>query len=242
MTLKQMYRRAKILDNETIPDDIRELAMIEAKEWRPRQRQLKQRDEKFTTGMQAAFAPFRTLLGPEPPIANQTQVAAAAITLLWDTPNLTPLPPSNVAGSPLAANTVYKVNAWGVTTSAVTAGATATFTPGFGTTSGATSLGASVAYPIIISLTNVMWVAEMWVHFRTIGAAGLATCGGFVDSQIFAGFGSTAATNASAVFGTASTTATTVVTTAAQGLTLCVTPSLATNTWQTLGVVAESLN
>jgi hypothetical protein len=44
------------------------------------------------------------------------------------------------------------------------------------------------------------------------------------------------------VFGTGSATATTVNTTAASGLLLAVTPSLATQSWTCLGVVAEALN
>lgn len=191
-----------------------------------------------------AFTPFRTLLGPEPPVANQTTVTGGTtIALLWDTPNLSPVPASNVAGSPLVANTVYSVKAWGVATIAATAAQTATFTPIFGTTTGGTSLGASIAAPIsATALTNVPWMAEMLVHFRSTGASGTATCGGTITGSPFVGVAAGTTQGTVVNFGTASTTATTVNTTAAQGLALAITPSLATQSWTCLGVVAESLN
>lgn len=180
---------------------------------------------------------FRSLQGPEPPTANQTTVAAAADTVLWDAANLTPIPANTII-----AGQVFKVTAWGVTTTAVTAGQTVTVNPRFGTAVGGTLLGASAAMPVhAVVATNIPWQLEMWVHFRTIGASGLATCGGFMTARSI--IGTAATTNsAPANFGTGSTTATTVNTTAASGLVVSVAPSLSTQTYTTLGVVLESLN
>lgn len=180
---------------------------------------------------------FRSLQGPEPPTANQTTVAAAADTILWDAANLTPIPANTII-----AGQVFVVTAWGVTTTAVTGGQTLVVTPRFGTAVGGTSLGATASMPIhAVVATNIPWHLQMFVHFRTIGASGLATCGGSMRARSI--IGTAATTNSSdAVFGTGSTTATTVNTTAASGLVVSVTPSLSTQTYTTLGVVLESLN
>lgn len=182
---------------------------------------------------------FRESLG-EAPVVNQTTVAAAADTILWNPAGLA----SNTA---LAANSVrpgqlFKVSAWGVTTTAVTAGQTVIVTPRFGTTTGGTSLGASRTAPVNAAVkTNVPWFLQMWVHFRTIGASGTATCAGTLDSETIVGTAAT--TNASTLtFGTGATTATTVDTTVASGLLVSVTPSLNTQTFTALCVVMEALN
>jgi hypothetical protein len=176
----------------------------------------------------------------DPPVANQTTVTGGtAITALWDAANLTALP-----GNTVKAGQAYKVTAWGIVTTAVTGSQTATFTPFFGTTTGAgTSLGASIAAPLEAKVfTNTNWLAEMWVHFRTVGSGGLATCGGKITALPFVGVAAGTAEGESVTFGTGSATATTVNTTAASGLLLAVTPSLATQSWTCLGVVAEALN
>lgn len=180
---------------------------------------------------------FRSLQGPEPPTANQTTVAAAADTVLWDAANLTPIPANSVI-----AGQVFKVTAWGVTTTAITAGQSVVYTPRFGTAVGGTSLGPTVGWLThAVVATNIPWHLQMYVHFRTIGATGTATCNGFVATRSLVG---TAATTNSgpAVFGTSSTTATTVNTTTASGLVVSVSPNLATQTFTCLGVVLESLN
>jgi hypothetical protein len=175
----------------------------------------------------------------DPPVANQTTVTGGtSITALWDAANLIALP-----GNTIKAGQVYKVTAWGVVTTAVTAGQTATFTPIFGTTTGGTSLGASVAAPLEAKVfTNTQWFAQFYVHFRTIGASGTATCAGNIEALPFVGVAAGTVEGGSAPFGTASATPTTVNTTVAAGLLLAVTPSLATQSWTCLGVVAEALN
>jgi hypothetical protein len=184
----------------------------------------------------AARQYFRELLG-EPPIVNQTTVAAAADTVLWDAASLTPIPANTIQ-----AGQTYKITAWGIHTTAVTGSQTVIFNPRFGTTTGGTALGVSRTQPInAVVQTNKPWNLQMWVHFRTIGSAGTATCGGFFISE--SAIGTAATTNTAPVaFGTGATTATTVNTTVAAGLVVTITPSLSTQTYTTMGVVLESLN
>lgn len=175
----------------------------------------------------------------DPPVANQTAITGGtAITAMWDAPNLTSIP----AGS-IFAGQMFHVIAFGVVTTAVTAAQTATLTPIFGTTTGGTGLGASIAAPIEAKVfSNTQWSAQMYVHFRTIGTSGLATCSGNIEALPFVGVAAGAVEGGTVPFGTASTTATTVNTTVAAGLLLCLTPSLATQSWTTLGVCMRSLN
>lgn len=176
---------------------------------------------------------------PDPPVANQTTVTGGTtIAALWDAANMTPIP----AGS-IFAGQMFKVTAYGVMTTAVTASQTATLTPIFGTTTGGTSLGASIAAPLEAKVfTNTMWIAQFWVHFRTIGASGTATCAGNFEALPLVGVAAGTVEGGTVPFGTGSTTATTVNTTTASGLLLAVTPSLATQSYTTLGVALESLN
>jgi hypothetical protein len=181
---------------------------------------------------------FRELLS-DTPTANQTTVTGGTtITALWDAANVTPLPANSVK-----AGQIYKVTAFGVATTAVTAGQTATFTPIFGTTTGGTNLGASIAGPLEAKVfTNTPWIAQMFVFFRTVGASGTAVCSGNIEALPFVGVAAGTVEGGTYTFGTASTTATTVNTTTASGLLLAVTPSLATQSYTTLGVMMESLN
>lgn len=183
---------------------------------------------------------FRALVGSaEPPLANQTAVSGVTvITALWDAASFT-----FFAARQVQADQVFKVTAWGVMTTAVTGSQTATFTPVWGTTTGGTVLGASVAAPLEAKVfTNTMWLAEMWVHVRTIGSSGSVTCAGKITALPFVGVAAGTAEGETVTFGTGSTTATTVDTTVASGLLLCVTPSLSTQSYTTLGVVMEGLN
>jgi hypothetical protein len=147
----------------------------------------------------------------DPPVAAQTDVTGGTtITALWDAANLTPL----AAGSVFAGQ-IFEVAAFGICTTAVTAAQTATFTPFFGTTTGGTNLGASIAAPLEAKVfTNTMWVARFYVHFRTLTTA---VCGGNISALPFVGVAAGAAEGATVPFGTGSTTATTVATSSAGG-------------------------
>lgn len=182
---------------------------------------------------------FGSFVG-EAPVVNQTQIAAAADTILWNPAGLA----SNtaIAANSIAPGQVFKLAAWGVTTTAVTGSQTLIVNPRFGTTASGTLLGASRAAPVnAVVQTNVPWWLEMFVHFRTIGASGTATCGGVFHAPTV--IGTAATTNAAPLnFGTAGTTPTTVDTTVASGLVVSAFPSLSTQVFTTLGVVMETAN
>jgi hypothetical protein len=233
MSLAAFERDAVLLDRPPqVPAEIIELAARERSEW-----------QRITQGLKdgtllASRQYFREVL-VDPPVANQTDVTGGtSITALWDAANLTP-----IAGGSIRAGQMFKVTAFGIQTQAITGSQTATFTPIFGTATGGTSLGASVAAPLEAKVfTNTNWFAQMFVHFRTVGASGTAVCAGNIEALPFVGVAAGTAEGGSVPFGTGSATPTTVNTTIASGLLLAVTPSLATQHWQTLAVVMESLN
>lgn len=220
-----------------LPKGIEELVDIERHNWKRHYRGLLESGVPLAGG-QGFRCPFPN--NQEPPIVNSTQVAAAADTILWDPAGIASM--ASIPANSLKADDVLKITAWGINTTAVTAGQTATFTPRFGTTVSGTSLGASRAQPVNAAVqTNQPWYLEMWLHVRLVGAAGTATCGGQISAQSL--IGTAATTNSAPVtFGTSSATATTINTTTASGLLVSVNASLNTNTWTTLGVVMESLN
>lgn len=216
--------------------EMRELAALLAPEWPMMHMRLM--DSGVPTADRQGFRTMQPY--PEPPVANQATVAAAADTALW-------LPATTAPNMALAANTVrpgqvFKVTAWGVTTTAVTGSQTLIVNPRFGTTTSGTLLGASRTSPVQAAVnTNVAWNLEMWVYFRTIGAAGTCVCTGKFDS--YTAVGTAATTNASTItFGTNATTPITVDTTVAAGLLVSVFPSLATQTFTTMCVFMETLN
>lgn len=173
----------------------------------------------------------------EPPVVNQTTVAAAADTVLWDAATNTPL-----AANQVRTGQLFKVSAWGVMSTPAT-GQTVTINPRFGTAVGGTLLGASPAAPTVAAaLTNTPWFLEMWAHFRTVGAAGLVTCCGLMTSQAFVGVAAGTGRGESVNFGTASATATTVNTTVAAGLVVSVAANIATVTFTCMGVAMEARN
>lgn len=182
---------------------------------------------------------FGSLVG-EAPVVVQTATSTNSDTILWNPAGLA----SNTAipANTISPGQVFKVTAWGITTTAVTGSQTVIFNPRFGTTTSGTSLGVSRTALVNAAVkTNVPWFLEMVVHFRTIGASGTAVCGGTIDSETI--IGTAAGTNQSTVtFGTQATTATTVDTTVASGLVVSVTPSLSTQTFQTHTVIMETSN
>lgn len=224
--------KAVLLDGPRadVLEDVMELAARERGRWQSITQML--RDD----GAPMASRQYFCELIADPPTANQTQVAAAADTVLWDAANLTA-----IAAGAIRAGQLFKATAWGITTTAVTAGQSVVVTPRFGTTTGGTALGASRNAPVNAAVvSNAPWFLEMWVHFRTVGASGTATCGGFLTSPTIVGAAGATPNGATLNFGTGGTTATTVNTTAAAGLVATITPSLSTQTYTTLGVALES--
>ena len=224
-----------LLDRPPI-EDLDELVALERARWPAMHTEL------MDSGVPVADRQgFRTMQPfPDPPVANQAAVGAAADTALW-------LPSTTAPNMALAANAVrqgqvFKVTAWGVTTTAVTGAQTLIVNPRFGTSTAGALLGASRTAPVQAAVnTNVPWFLQMWVQFRTVGTAGTCVCGGTFDS--YTAVGTAATTNASTItFGTSVTTPITVDTTVAAGLLVSVFPSLATQTFQTMAVFMETLN
>lgn len=237
-SLEQMEQRAVILDgSSSVADRVEELKRIEQHGWNSKLRKIRKSGTPVATSQG-----FRSLVGPEPPLANQTAISGVTVeTALWDAANLTPLQATTFGG--VQADQVFKATAWGVMTTAVTGGQTVTVTPRYGTTTGGTALGASVAAPLEAKVfTNTMWGLEAWLHFRSVGSTGTVTCFGKITGLPFVGVAAGTAEGTTVTFGTGSTTATTVNTTSAQGLFIGLTPSLSTQSYTTLGVVWESLN
>lgn len=238
---ERYLRQAKLIGKPRHLDDVRELAGLLSPEW-PRMH-MDLMDSGEPVADRQGFCTMQPFA--DPPTANQTQVAAAAITALW-------LPATTAPNTALPANTVrigqvFKVTAWGITTTAVTGSQTLIVTPIFGSTAtlagnNPASLGASRTALVNAAVkTNVPWFLKMWVHFRAIGTAGLATCGGTFDAETV--IGTAAGTNqATVTFGSGSATPTTVDTTANGGLIAAVTPSLNTQLFTALGVIMETRN
>jgi hypothetical protein len=233
-----MLRGAVLLGRGLPPnasEDVARLMLLERAGWKTRLRDL--RDAGAPMASTQGFRSIPSYMPQDPMDVNQTQIAAAADTVLWDATKWAAIPANAINGGDL-----FKITAWGVTTTAVTSAQTLIANPRFGTAVGGTLLGASRAAPVNAAVkTNVTWNIEMWVHFRTRGASGTATCSGVMTAETIIG---TAATTNSAPlnFGTAATTATTVDTTVAAGLVVSLFPSLATQTFTCMGLVPELVN
>jgi hypothetical protein len=236
--LERYERTATMLDKPLTDDSVEWLKEYERAQWKPRLRGIWKQGDPTATSQGFRSMPL-VPGGPTPFIANQTTVAATTITRLWDAPTYTPIAANFCNGGEL-----FKVTAWGIATSPASA-QTAVFTPIWGTSAtlagnNPASLGASVAGSTIASKTSVPWNAEMWVHVRTAGLTGTATCGGSVRSEIFNGVAAGTAVGANVTFGGGNPT--TIETTTAAGLLLAVTPNIATLTWICQGILPESLN
>lgn len=105
----------------------------------------------------------------DPQVANGTALVATTAEALWTGAQYTPI----FANDPKAGK-IYHIVAGGIISTS-TSGAL-TLTPQYGVLGG-TTLGSSVAQTVVPSLTNVPWMLEMWLLFRTIGAPGAnSTC------------------------------------------------------------------
>lgn len=165
------------------------------------------------------------------PIANLTAITATTETALFNAARYTPIPANDARAAK-----VYRLTAGGIVSTG--GSGTLTITPRIGTTTGGTTLGASGAQTVVVSLTNVAWVLDFTLVIRTIGDPGAnSTCIGTGNFQA-AGAAGTAASNISVAFGGTSATVDLSVTTALFiGWTLSVAGSC-TPQW----VVWQSLN
>jgi hypothetical protein len=98
-------------------------------------------------------------------IANQTQITATVETGLWNVQQYTPIPANDIR-----AGKIYRLTASGLYSTG--ASGTLTITPRWGTTTGGTTLGASVAQTVPINLTNEAWFMQAILVVRAVGAPG----------------------------------------------------------------------
>ena len=100
----------------------------------------------------------------DPPIANLTAVTATTETILWNQQF------SSVPANDARAGKVYRLTAGGILSTA--ASGTLIITPRWGSTTGGTTLGASVTQTVPINLTAVPWFMTAICTVRTVGAPG----------------------------------------------------------------------
>jgi hypothetical protein len=133
------------------------------------------------------------------PIANLTAISATVETALYNAAQFAPIPANDAR-----AGKVYLLRCGGIVSTG--ASGTLTITPRIGTTTGGTTLGASGAQTVVVSLTNVAWVLDFTLVIRTIGAPGAnSTCIGTGNFQA-AGAAATASSNIALAFGGTSAT------------------------------------
>lgn len=168
----------------------------------------------------------QAFLEPQLPMmtADYAAVApgAATETVLW-TPNDTTQTHTRIKNGTLDGVKSGRIRAGGIVTTPAAAGTILT-TPRYGTTTGGVTLGPSVAVTGTNSQTNVPWLIQWFMFFRSFGAT--ATMVGFGTLE-------TGALARDSIFG--GTTAT-VDTTAASGITFSQTDSVAAVSWTPKGI------
>ncbi len=184
---------------------------------------------------------FRTQVY-EPPPVTQTQVAAAAETILWNPAATGKAPNTAIPANSIAMGQTFKVTAWGTSTTAVTGSQTLILRLRYGTTTAGTLIGiASPTQAVNAVARTDPWFLEAWMTFRTIGTAGTAV--GYAELRDPKVIGTAATTNSTFLTcGSSTTTATTVDTTVAAGIVCTVTPSLATYTFDCINVLMETIS
>lgn len=186
-------------------------------------------------GPRMAFGPFRQMLDGAICLANQTAITGTAEAAMFPVAQY-----SGFSANQLRAGQVWKLNAFGIMTTAGASPGNLTITPRFGTSTSGTSLGASAATALNTSASNVPWVMEYWMVVRTIGNAGANSTvvgNGWFGTTVAA---ITAATGNQIHFG--STASVSVDTSVASGLFIGVTMGSASDSLTTMGVMLESLN
>jgi hypothetical protein len=142
--------------------------------------------------------------------ANLTAITATSETVMWPVASFTQIPA--LSAWP---DQEWELIAYGIYSTSTSG--TLTLTPRYGTTSGGTALGTSIAQTVPVSLTNEGWFMHGSLDFVTVNnsAATQSTCtfGGLFDASGVAG---TAAS--SCVIAMSSASPVTVDTTSAQGL------------------------
>lgn len=146
----------------------------------------------------------------DPAIASQSAIVATTETGLFPVAQYTPIPASDAR-----AGKIYKLTMGGIYSTG--ASGTLTLTPRYGTSTGGTSLGASVAQTVPISLTNEAWFLQAYLIFRAVNNGTASSSTGLLQGMFQAGGAAgTAASSCDICFG--GTVVTTLDTTTAQGL------------------------
>lgn len=185
---------------------------------------------------------FRSQIYEAPPV-TQTQVAAAAETMLWNPAATGKAPNTGIPANSISPGQTFKCTAWGTSTSAVTGSQTLILSLRYGTTATGTLIGAKSPTQAVNAVARTdPWFVEAWITFKTIGTGGTAF--GFATLADPKVVGTAATTNSLGWLncGSTTTTPTTVDTTVAAGLVVCVQPSLATYTFDCLNVVMETIS
>lgn len=149
------------------------------------------------------------------PIANLTAIVAVAETGLWTVARYTPIPAFDVRAAK-----VYELVAGGIMSFAATG--TLTLTPRYGTSTGGTTFGASVAQTSPGATTNQPWFMQGILTVRSVGDSG-ATSTAIFNGKFTTNGLATAGTSVSmAMGGTSATVDTTVASGLFMGWTLSV--------------------
>ena len=156
----------------------------------------------------------------DPPVTAPLSANTATTAVdMWTGTTYTPI----FANDPKAGK-IYVCRAGGIISTG--ASGTLTISPFYGG-SGGVALGASGAQTVVINLSNIPWMLEFVLVFRTIGAAGAnstVTCSGNFS---FSGAVGTAGSSNGITFGSTSTTSTSVDATVNKDITIQKTLSVA---------------
>lgn len=130
----------------------------------------------------------------DPPVASGSALVGTTAVDLWAGSDFTP-----IFARDAKAGKIYIVEAEGIMSTA--ASGTLTISPGIGTSSPGTTLGASQAQTVVPSLTAVPWNLRMKLTVRTIGAKGANSTIMAVGSFQSAGAAATAGSSIQVFFG-----------------------------------------
>lgn len=117
-----------------------------------------------------AHGPFKQIIDGSILSDNLTAITGTSEVGMWPTADYTGIGP-NV----LRSGQFYHVKAWGILTTASASPGNITLTPRWGTSTGGTGLGASVATALSTSASNVAWRMEYTLAVRKVGLAGSNT-------------------------------------------------------------------
>ncbi len=182
-----------------------------------------------------ANGPFRQMVDGAICLVDQSAVTGTSEAAMWPVAQYTAW-----GANLLRAGQVWRINAFGIITTAGSSQGNITLTPRYGTTSGGVALGASSATALVASASNVPWRLEYDFVVRSVGLAGanssVVGSGKFTTTPAVIA----AATGQEVVFG--STASVSVDLSISAGLYMGITLGSASDSLKTLGVFLESVN